>query len=267
MKINVVDTHAHLDMSNFDNDREEVIKRSIESGVTTIITIGTDLDSNEKAIDLAEKYPGVFAAVGIHPQESKEINNTAFLRLTEMSKCKLVVGIGETGLDFYHNKCSREEQFKALEWQLEIAKSRGLPVIIHCRQAQEEMIKVLSKWASSYPLIDARPRGVIHCFSGDLSSALDYINMGFYLSVGGYIGYPSSIQLRATLREVPQDRLVVETDCPFLPPQQFRGQRNEPAYTLFTLRVLAEIKQTPLDTIAVQTTLNASRVFNITTQH
>jgi TatD DNase family protein len=263
MNLNIVDTHAHLDMSHFDVDRDEVIARARDSGVTTIITIGIDLKSNQKAISLAEKYPGVFAAVGIHPQESKGISNDIMLRIADMCNHSRVVGVGETGLDFFHNNSPRIDQFKALEWHLEMAQLKGLPVIIHSRQAQEDMLKELRKWSASYTLPEAKPRGVIHCFSGDLSTALEYINMGFYISIGGYIGYPSSAQLRETLKGIPQDRLVVETDCPFLPPQKYRGKRNEPAYTLVTLKVLAEIKQISLSDMAFQTSLNADRIFSI----
>jgi TatD DNase family protein len=264
--LNIIDTHAHLDMSPFDADRDEVIGRAANLGVNTIITIGIDLESSRKAIALAEKYPGVLASIGIHPQESMGIKKEDIDELAKMAGHPRVVGLGEMGLDFYRNQSPREAQLQVLEWELEMAKKAGLPVIIHSRQAQGETTEILRNWADSYRLPEEKPRGVIHCFSGDLESAENYMEMGFLISLGGYIGYPSSAQLRETLKNIPLDSLVIETDCPFLPPQKFRGQRNEPSYTLITLGVMAEIKQVSLEAIAAQTTENASRLFNLSSK-
>jgi TatD DNase family protein len=261
--LNIIDTHAHLDMPHFDNDREDVISRAKEAGINRIITIGIDLDSSLKAIRLAEKYPGVLAVLGIHPQESKGIEKNSILELAELSKNARVVGIGETGLDYYHNDTPREDQLPVFEWQLELAESRGLPVIVHSRQALEDTRSILKSWAARRKLPPAKPAGVIHCFSGDLNTALEYIEMGFYISIGGYIGYPSSAQLRETVGGIPANRLVVETDCPFLPPQKFRGKRNEPSYTRITLDILAGIKQISVEEMAAQTTRNAETLFNL----
>jgi TatD DNase family protein len=262
--LNIVDTHAHLDMSHFDKDREDVIARAKDAGVKRIVTIGIDLKSNLKAIQLAEKYPEVQAAVGIHPQESTGIQKKHIDQLAQMSKHSRVVGIGETGLDYFHNNAPREDQLHAFEWQLELAQTRGLPVIIHSRQALEETRVILRNWSSAYKLPVAKPRGVIHCFGGDLATALEYIEMGFYISIGGYIGYPSSAPLREAVAGIPVDKLVIETDCPFLPPQKFRGKRNEPAYTAITAGILAEIKHMPLEDLASRTTQNAEILFNLT---
>ena len=263
MNLDIIDTHAHLDMSHFNNDRDNVIARAKEAGVSRIITIGIDLASNRKAIQLAQKYPDILVALGIHPQESTGIQKQTILQMKEMCQYHKVVGIGETGLDFFHDNSPHEDQFKAFNWQLELAELHGLPVIIHSRQALEDTRQVLKNWSSSYKLPPGKPRGVIHCFSGDLRTALDYIEMGFYISVGGYLGYPSSAKLRETIAGIPVDRLVLETDCPFLPPQQFRGKRNEPAYTRITLGIIAEIKGLSHEEIAARTTQNAERIFNL----
>jgi TatD DNase family protein len=252
-------------MPEFDSDLDEVITRAGDSGVSTIITIGIDLKSSRQAVSLAEKYPGVFAAVGIHPQESRGVNKEDIEKIAEMAKHPRVVAIGEMGLDFYRHYSPRENQLPVLRWELEVAERVGLPIVVHCRQAQVEMLAVLKSWSASYHLPEGEPRGVIHCFGGDARTAAQYLDMGFYISLGAYIGYPSSAPLHQIIRNLPLDRLVVETDCPFLPPQRYRGKRNEPSYTLITVGVLAEIKQVPLDEIAQQTTRNAARVFNLST--
>jgi TatD DNase family protein len=263
LNLNIIDTHAHLDMPEFDPDRDEVIKRAQDSGVTTIITIGIDLKSSREAIKLAEKHAGVFASVGIHPQESKNALKKDIDKLVEMTNHPRVVAIGELGLDFYRNFSPREAQFLVLQWELEIAKQTGLPIIVHCRQAQNEMPAILSRWGESYPLPEGKARGVIHCFNGNLKTAELYLKMGFYISLGAYIGYPSASELRNTLKDIALDKIVIETDCPFLPPQKYRGQRNEPCNTLITLGVLADIQGVTLEKAALQTTQNAQKVFKL----
>lgn len=265
--MNIIDTHAHLDMPEFNSDRDEVIRRAMDCGVTTIVTVGIDLQSSRQAIDLAGKYPGILAAVGIHPQESKGVKKKDVDELAEMALHPRVVAIGEMGLDFYRNYSPREAQPPVLQWELEVAQKTGLPIIVHCRQAQKEIQEVLATWCESYRLPEGKARGVIHCFNGDLKTAKLYIEMGFYISVGGYIGYPSAGELRNTIKRIPADKLVVETDCPFLPPQKYRGQRNEPVYTLITLGVLAEIKGVSEEEIADRTTQNAIRLFNIDSKY
>jgi TatD DNase family protein len=262
LELQIVDTHAHLDMLEFDTDREEVIKRAHEKGIKLINTIGIDLDSCRKAIELAERYPGIFASVGFHPQEANGVKKEDIDELIKMARHPKVVAIGEMGLDYYRQRSTPENQLKVLNWELETAQEIGKPIIIHCRQAQEEILKILRKWSENYRLPQGKPRGVIHCFNGELDAAEQYMDMGYFIALGAYIGYPSSARLRETVKSIPVERLVIETDCPFLPPQTFRGQRNEPSYTLFTLEVLAEIKQISKDEMARQTTLNAKNLFN-----
>ncbi len=257
----IIDTHAHLDMPEFDQDREEVIQRALDNGVSNIVTIGINLESNRRAVALAEIYPFVLAGIGIHPQDSKGIQYRDVELLSELAGHPKVVAIGETGLDFYRSYSPREDQVQALNWQLEVARKAGLPVIIHCRQAQEAILPVLEKWAASFTTDQDKPRGVLHCFNVDRETADKYLKMGFFISLGAYIGYPTSASLRETLKSLPLERMVIETDCPFLPPQTRRGQRNEPSYTLFTLGVLAELKQLPAEEIARRTTLNAYKLF------
>jgi TatD DNase family protein len=262
LDIEIIDTHAHLDMPEFDQDRDEVINRARENGITKIITVGINMESNHRAVKLAEQYPGILAGIGIHPQDSKGIRCEDIQALFDLAANPRVVAIGETGLDFFRDHAPHEDQMQALLWQLDVAKKTGLPVIIHCRQAQEVILPVLGKWADSFEPAQGKPRGVLHCCNVDLETAEKYISMGFFFSLGAYIGYPSSKALRETIRLLPLENIMIETDCPFLPPQKLRGKRNEPSYTLTTLDVLSEIKQISREEIARQTTLNALRLFS-----
>lgn len=261
MKTPVVDTHAHLDMKAFNEDRSEVIARALDSGVNTIITAGTGLESSQKAIRLAEEHPEVLATAGFHPHGAEKVKEADMARLAEMARHPRVVAIGEMGLDFYRNLSPGEAQIQVLKWQLELAVQLDLPVVIHCRQAERDMLPLLRDWTSSQK--PGQPPGVIHCFMGDLNAAREYLDMGFFLSLGAYIGYPASRRAYATIKAIPDDRLMVETDSPFLPPQRLRGQRNEPAYLPLTVKILAKIRGVSPDQIARETTQNAHHLFRL----
>jgi len=261
IKPSIVDTHAHLDMDAFDEDRNDMIGRALGSGVNTIITAGTDLESSQKAIKLAEEHPEVLAAAGFHPHGAEKVKEEDIARLAEIARHPRVVAIGEMGLDFYRNLSPREAQIQVLKWQLELAVQLNLPVIIHCRQAEKDLLPLLRDWTSSQK--PGRSPGVIHCFMGDSNAAREYLDMGFFLSLGAYIGYPASRRAYATIKAIPDDRLLVETDSPFLPPQNLRGQRNEPAYVSLTVEMLAEIRGVFPDQIARETTRNAHHLFRL----
>jgi TatD DNase family protein len=260
LNLNAFDSHAHLDLEQFDADREEVIQRAREAGVTAINTVGIDLAGSRRAVALAETHEGLVASVGIHPQEAHRAA-AEWAELEELAGRSRVVAIGETGLDFHHGDAPREDQIGVFRRQLELASRLDLPVIIHSRQAAEETRTILAEWAAQSPVLGENARGVIHCYSGDLDTALYYINLGFYISVGAYIGYPSSSQFRRVLKSIPLQKLLVETDCPFLPPQKMRGKRNEPAYIPLTLAVLAEIKGQTMEELAEATAANARSLF------
>ncbi len=259
----LVDTHAHLDMSAFEESRTETITRALDAGVSNIITVGTDLESSQKAIELSKRYAGIFAAVGIHPHDVATIDKADIARLGEIARHSRVVAIGETGLDFYRDYSPKEAQVQALKWQLALSAELELPVIIHCRQAEEDMLDLLRSCISDYGDKHKQYRGVIHCFSSDSTTAKEYLNMGFYLSLGAYIGYPKSAVTHDTIKSIPGDRLLVETDCPFLPPQSYRGKRNEPAYLPLTVKALAAIRGESYENIAQMTTQNAQRLFSL----
>jgi TatD DNase family protein len=263
LKLDAFDSHAHLDLEQFDPDREEVIARANIVGVTRINTVGIDIEGSRKSIALAERYPGILASVGIHPQEAHKVSYENIIELEKMARHPRVVAIGETGLDFYYCDSSRQAQVQALQWQMDLASKVGLPVIIHSRQAQESILPILKEWSDDHPLPPDRVRGVVHCYSGDLETATSFLSMGFFISFGAYIGYPSSVRLRETLKEIPLDKLLVETDCPFLPPQKMRGKRNEPSFIPITLGIMAGIKGISVDQATSQTTANACLLFNL----
>jgi len=246
-------------MALFNKDRADVIARARECGVATIINVGTDLVSSREAIRLAESHAEVLAAVGFHPHEAGGVSESDIASLAQLAGHPRVVAIGEVGLDFYRDYSPREGQLQALRWQLELAAELGLPVVIHCRQAEGRMLPLLRDWTSRHK----HPRGVVHCFSGDIDTARQYLDMGFFISLGAYIGYPASSNLHRVVRSLPQDRLVVETDSPFLPPQGHRGRRNEPAYLPLVVELLAEIRGVSAEQIARGTTANARRLFRL----
>ncbi|MFC2059868.1 TatD family hydrolase [Chloroflexota bacterium] len=258
-----MDTHAHLTSSAFDADRDESIARAQEAGLSTIINIGVDLESSQKAVSLAEEYPQVLAATGFHPHEATGVQRADIVRIAEMANHPRVVAIGEVGLDYYRDYSPRQAQLQVLEWQLDLAVELNLPVIIHCRQAAKEMLVVLNKWIARHKTGNGQRRGVIHCFMGDSDTAQQYLDMGFYLSLGAYIGYPGSRNAYDVIRGIPQNRLVVETDCPYLSPQSHRGKRNEPAYLPLTVEFLAELRGVSFETLAEETTQNAHCLFGL----
>jgi len=257
--ITLVDTHAHLDADEFDTDRDEVIARAHDAGVSTIITVGTGVESGQRSIELAEMYPGILTAVGIHPHAASTATEADIDSIARLAEHEKVVAIGEIGLDFYRDYSPRDSQLRVLQQQLDLAARLDIPAIIHCRQAHEEMLTILHDWTARHA---ERPSpGVIHCFMGDGETARQYLEMRFYLSLGGYITYPVNRDAHNVIRSIPADRLMVETDCPFLTPQLHRGQRNEPAYVRHTAEELAIIRDVTLETLAGETTCNARRLF------
>ncbi|MFC1968481.1 TatD family hydrolase [Chloroflexota bacterium] len=258
----IIETHAHLDMTHYDSDRIEVLARAKNAGVFRTITIGIDMESSCKAIELAETHPEVFATVGFHPHEADRVTKADIANLSEIANKPKVVAIGETGLDYYRNRSSRQAQLQALQWQLKLAEKLDLPVVIHCRQAEKDMLPILKEWTSSRR-DSSHPIGVIHCFNGDREAANQYLAMGFNIALGAYIGYPSSVSLRDTIKNIPQNRLVLETDSPFLPPQSYRGKRNEPSYLPLVLKSLSAIMKVEPDSIAINTTRNACNLFRL----
>jgi TatD DNase family protein len=257
----LIDSHAHIDVRLYDKDRDQVLARAREAGVAAVVNAGYDLDSSGASIRLAERYAGVFVALGFHPHSAAKMGDGDVERLAELAQHPKVVAIGETGLDFYRNLSPREEQIEAFNRQLELAQRLELPVIIHCRNAQEEVLSILEEWAGRSKGA-SQPLGVLHCFSGDLGLAQRYIEMGFLLSIAGPVTYSSSHALEIALN-IPLEKLLIETDCPFLTPHPHRGKRNEPSYLSFIVEKIGEMRGMPSDLIAEHTTENAIQLFRL----
>jgi len=263
MTFSLIDTHAHLDMEEFDSDRLEVIYRAKEAGIRNIISIGIDLASSLRAINLSQSNEGIFATAGFHPSKAREVTQQDLVELEKLANHPGVVAIGELGLDYHYQPVDKKEQLRLMRLQLELAERLGLPVVIHCREAEEDMLSVLVDWTSTTQRVGNQAPGVIHCFNGNSEIANKYLEMGFYISIGAYIGYPSAKHLYDVIRDIPLDKLLIETDCPFLPPQRYRGQRNEPSYAPFALQALADITGNTKETIAHKTTKNAKQLFKL----
>jgi TatD DNase family protein len=253
----LIDTHAHLSLPQFDKDRTEVIKRARDAGIKHIITVGTDSDDCRKAVALAQEHDFISAAVGIHPHDAKTINAETYSLLRELADDDNVVAIGEIGLDFYRNLSSQEIQVQHFREQLWLAREVSLPVIIHDREAHQEVLKILQEEKAE------TMGGVIHCFSGDWEMAKACIDMGFYISIPGTITFKKSDAYHKLVRDLPLDRMLVETDCPFLAPHPFRGKRNEPAYVQYVAKAVAGIKGLGCEAFAEITTQNAQKLFNL----
>ena len=249
-----IDSHAHLEMEAFDGDRDAVLGRAAAAGLTAIVTVGTTIPDCEKAVALARLHPQVYAAVGIHPHEVKGIDAGTYDLLRVLAQQEKVVAIGEIGLDFFHDHSPRAVQLRRFAEQLDLALELNLPVIIHDREAHAETLRILQQKKG-------RLRGVLHCFSGDAAMARECIALGFHLSVAGPVTYRKSEQLRAVAREIPAERLLIETDAPYLAPQPWRGKRNEPSYVVETARCLAEIRGMAVEELERLTEENARRLF------
>lgn len=252
----LADSHAHLEMHDFDHDREDVIKRALHEGINLIITVGTTLDDCKKAVSIAGEYKNIYAAVGIHPHEVKDIDGKTYETLKKLAKMDKVVAYGEIGLDFFRNLSPRDVQIRTFGEQLELAGEIGLPIIIHDRDAHEETVTMLQGWKGNHG-------GVVHCFSGDYRMAEKCIDMGFYISIPGAVTFGKSEKLQEVVRRIPVTSILLETDAPYLTPHPHRGKRNEPAYVIHTARKVAELKGLSLEKLAEVTYQNTKGFFGI----
>lgn len=248
----LVDTHTHLDDRAFDADRPQVIARAVQSGVA-MIAVGVDLASSEAAVSLAAQYQNVYAAVGVHPHEAATLTLPVLARLRELCRQPKVVAVGETGLDWYRNLTPQRAQMDAFSAHLDLAAEVGLPVIIHNRQADADVLRL---WRAVPGL-----RGVLHAFSSDDEMADAALAAGLHIAFGGPLTYRNADTTRRVAARVPLDRLLVETDCPLLPPVPWRGRRNEPAYVALVVEALVVLRGEPLPAIAAATTRNAAALF------
>ncbi|MGH7495413.1 MAG: TatD family hydrolase [bacterium] len=254
MKSLLIDTHAHLQLEHFEDDRDEVVRRAAEAGVASIICVSTDLPSSRQAIALAEKHANVFAAVGIHPNDCGTAGDKDFLEVAELSRHAKVVAIGEVGLDYYWKNVDPKTQGRTFVKQLELAQQLDKPVIIHNREASEDILKTLQEAGLT------QLRGVFHCFSENTDYAERVLALGCHISFTGNLTYKKSI-LPAVAERIPLERLLLETDCPFMSPVPFRGKRNEPAFTIAIAEKLASIKNVDVAEVCRLTSANAAQLF------
>jgi TatD DNase family protein len=252
----LVDSHSHLQWSSFDKDREKVINRAKEADVKYIVNIGYDLEGSKTAIEIAEKHEGLYATIGIHPHNASEVNGKVLDGLRRLSENSKVVAIGEIGLDYYRNLSPKATQQKAFETQLLIAQELKLPVVIHNRDAQTDILKTLSKFKGKL-------NGIMHCFSGSREMAEQYVKMDYYISFAGPVTFPNAHKLHESAKLIDLNKILLETDCPWLAPQEMRGKRNEPAFLPFTAEKIANLRGISLAELAEATTKNTRQIFHI----
>lgn len=252
----LVDSHCHLDFPDFATELDDVVARAGAAGIGTMITISTHLDRFPGVLAIAERFPTVYASVGVHPHEADTHQDTAAARLIELAQHPKVVGIGETGLDYYYEHSERKAQQKSFRQHIEASRVTDLPLIVHTRDAEDDTIAIMrEEWEQgAYP-------GLIHCFSGGPQLARAALDLGFYISISGIATFKKADELRDTIRQVPLDRVLVETDSPYLAPVPYRGKRNEPAFVSETAARMAELFGVPLEQFAQVTTDNFSRLF------
>ena len=257
-----VDSHAHIDGSEFDADRDEVIARARDAGIVAILDVGTGdphSGSFERAIELAEKHNDIYASIGVHPHDARLFDERAEEKIRLLvQQSKRVIAWGEIGLDYHYDNSPREVQREVFRRQLRLARKSGLPVVIHSREAEDDTSSILRE-----ELTDYDRAGVMHCFGGSLTMAQSAIELGFYISFAGVLTFKNARDLREVARKVPLDRLLIETDCPYLTPVPFRGRRNEPARVVEVARVLAELHGLENQEMGLITSGNFARLFQV----
>ncbi len=250
----LIDSHAHIQLDKFDADRGAVLEQAQEAGVHAIMVIGFDLETSRGAIALAEKYDQIYATVGMHPHDAKDLHDETMHIFRDLAAHPKVLALGEMGLDYYRNLSPRSIQKAAFERQLDLAEELDLPIVIHNREAYHDILPILQARRG-------RVRGVMHCFSGNVEIMHQSLTLGFHIGIGGPVTYRKSDTLQEVAQKVPADALLVETDCPWLAPQFRRGKRNEPAYVRATAEKIAELRGISLEEIGEITTQNFEDLF------
>ncbi|PJN89221.1 TatD family hydrolase [Bacillus sp. mrc49] len=251
------DTHVHVNAEQFNEDLEEVIERAKEAGVNHMVVVGFDRPTIKRAMELVEVYDFMYAAVGWHPVDAIDMTEDDLQWIEELSSHPKVVAIGEMGLDYHWDKSPKDVQKEVFRKQIRLAKKVGLPIIIHNREATADIVNILKEEEAS------SVGGIMHCFSGSAETALECIEMNFYISLGGPVTFKNAKKPKEVAAAVPLDRLLVETDCPYLAPHPFRGKRNEPSYVKLVAEQIAEIKQLTIEEVSKATTENAKKLFGI----
>ena len=253
----LIDSHAHIDMNDFDKDREQVLERAAQGGITHIITMGIDLESSIAALKLAKKYDFVYSAVGYHPHSADGCKTDDLDTLISMASEPEIVAWGEIGLDYYRGYSAPEAQQRIFSRQLEIADDLSLPVVIHDREAHDDVLEMLKKMGKG------EKKGVIHCFSGDIDLAMAFLDLGYYISIPGTVTYKKAYHVKEVASVIPLESMLIETDAPFLAPVPKRGKRNEPAFVSFTAREIARLRNIDFEEVAIRTSENAKNLFGL----
>ena len=256
----IIDTHAHIDVADYDEDREAVIQRARESGVQYMVNIGCDVESSYRSMELSEQYDFIYATAGVHPHDVKSIDTDTYTHLRQLLLHPKVIALGEIGLDYFKNYSPQDEQRTHFRKQIQLAREMNKPIVIHSRDANEDIIAILSEF---YPKDPTAHMGIFHCFSGDQELADKALEMGFYISFSGSVTFKKSDGLRDVAKTIPADRLFAETACPYLTPAPHRGKRNEPAYVNFTAERLAEIRGLKIEDVERTMALNFFELFGI----
>ncbi|WP_246946003.1 TatD family hydrolase [Bacillus pinisoli] len=251
------DTHVHLNADQFNDDLEEVLERAKQQGVQNMVVVGFDRPTIKKAIELAEKYPHLYASVGWHPVDAIDMTDEDLHWIEELSSHPKVVAIGEMGLDYYWDKSPKETQKEVFRKQIQLARRVKLPIIIHNREATQDIVDILKEENA------AEVGGIMHCYSGSLEVAKECIDMNFYISFGGPVTFKNAKKPKEVAKELPLDKLLIETDCPFLAPHPHRGKRNEPSFVSLIAKEIAELKGITYEEVVLKTYDNARQLFNI----
>ena len=253
----IFDTHAHYDDEAFNEDREQLIEEISRSGIGKIVNVGANLATSENSVDLSEKYDFFYAAVGVHPDDAAEVTDEGIERIKELSKGKKVVAIGEIGLDYYWNKENSDIQKTAFKRQIELARELSLPIIVHSREAAKDTMDILHETDAG------KIGGVIHCFSYSPEIAVESVKMGFYIGIGGVVTFKNAKKLKESVEAIPLEKIVLETDCPYLAPDPFRGKRNSSLYLEYVVKEIARLKGIDEETVIEQTYKNALNMYKI----
>ena len=252
----LIDSHTHLQVSQYNKDRDAVLKRAQTAGVATILIIGIDLETSLGAIELADKHENLYATVGMHPHDAKKLTPDVLKTFRELLQHPKVIALGEIGLDYYRNFSPPNVQKDAFQKQLDIAEKMEMPIIIHNRDAYMDILPILESRQGQI-------QGVLHCFTGNIELMERSVEIGFHIGIGGIVTYPNAKEMQAVACKVPSDRLLIETDCPWLAPQFHRGKRNEPSYIQAVAEKIAELRNTSVETIGEITTNNFKVLFGI----
>lgn len=252
-----IDTHVHLNADQYEEDLEEVIQRALDANVTKMVVIGFDRKTIDKAMELTEAYPFIYAVVGWHPVDAIDCTEEDLQWIESLAKHPKVVGIGEIGLDYHWDKSPKDVQQDLFRKQIHLAKKVELPIIIHNREATADVVQILKEEGAS------EVGGIMHCFSGSVETARECIDMNFMISLGGPVTFKNAKTPKQVATEIPLDHLLIETDAPYLAPHPNRGKRNEPAYVTLVAEEIAHLKSMPVEEVAEATTRNALKLFNI----